>query len=107
MPPLNIQKQDSLKLRDVNNMEGSESEVRANLSHQELLPEPGGIVAIVPEGGGGTTGGGVAVEGRIEQQEDNDRPPPYTRRQIAMVAVLCFVNLINYMDRMTVAGKLG
>lgn len=29
-----------------------------------------------------------------------------TRREWFSVAVLCFVNLINYMDRYTIAGKL-
>jgi hypothetical protein len=29
-----------------------------------------------------------------------------TKRQIATVVILCFINLINYMDRMTIAGEL-
>lgn len=28
-----------------------------------------------------------------------------TKRQIVTVVILCFVNLINYMDRYTIAGK--
>lgn len=31
--------------------------------------------------------------------------PPLTKRQIVTVIILCFVNLINYMDRYTIAGK--
>lgn len=31
--------------------------------------------------------------------------PPITGAQKITVAVLCFVNLINYMDRYTIAGK--
>jgi uncharacterized membrane protein len=30
-----------------------------------------------------------------------------TARQWITVAILCFVNLINYMDRFTIAGKCG
>lgn len=29
---------------------------------------------------------------------------PLTKRQIITVSILCFVNLINYMDRYTIAG---
>jgi hypothetical protein len=29
---------------------------------------------------------------------------PLTKRQIITVTILCFVNLINYMDRYTIAG---
>jgi hypothetical protein len=29
----------------------------------------------------------------------------FTKRQLLTVSVLCFVNLINYMDRFTLAGK--
>ncbi len=28
-----------------------------------------------------------------------------TKRQICTVLILCFINLINYMDRMTIAGE--
>ena len=31
---------------------------------------------------------------------------PLTKRQIITVSILCFVNLINYMDRYTIAGKV-
>ena len=31
-------------------------------------------------------------------------PHHVTRRQIITVSILCFVNLINYMDRFTIAG---
>lgn len=31
----------------------------------------------------------------------------YTRRELFTVLVLCFVNLINYMDRLTIAGELS
>lgn len=32
-------------------------------------------------------------------------PPSITKTQIVTVIVLCYVNLINYMDRFTVAGE--
>lgn len=32
---------------------------------------------------------------------------PLTKRQIITVSILCFVNLINYMDRYTIAGNHG
>lgn len=36
----------------------------------------------------------------------NDNMPSRWRSYIA-VAVLCYVNLLNYMDRYTIAGKVG
>lgn len=97
MPPYNIHKQDSLKLQEVPDMEGSD-ELHGNLSHQELLPDTGTNVVVVGGQDAGARGGGGARR--------EERPPPITKRQIAMVTVLCYVNLINYMDRMTIAGIL-
>ncbi|CAG0913531.1 unnamed protein product [Notodromas monacha] len=41
---------------------------------------------------------------KIALVEEAERP--LTRRQLVTVSVLCFVNLINYMDRFTLAGIL-
>lgn len=35
------------------------------------------------------------------------RTRPINRKELFTVLVLCFVNLINYMDRLTIAGKDG
>ena len=46
-------------------------------------------------------------EKRLVETETEPVPPPkYQKKQIMYVAILCFINLINYMDRMTVAGEL-
>jgi len=49
-----------------------------------------------------------ASEQRLVLSGENPEPkePKVTRIQIISVAILCYVNLINYMDRMTVAGVL-
>nr|XP_045618545.1 protein spinster-like isoform X2 [Procambarus clarkii] len=87
MPPYNIQKRDSLKLETVSDMEAEG--LRSNLSHQELIPEGPTVVVVTtitpdPEG----------------------HAPRVTKGQAVTVAILCFVNLINYMDRFTIAGIL-
>ncbi|KAK4300445.1 hypothetical protein Pmani_027355 [Petrolisthes manimaculis] len=51
-------------------------------------------------------------EGKLEKEEkceDVLQPvqPAFTIRQIAMIILLCYINLLNYMDRMGVAGVLG
>lgn len=91
MPPYNIQKRDSLKLQSMpGDMEGDG--LRGNLSHQALVANEGGLnVQIVPA------------------QGQDDQPKgcgSVTKSQIITMVVLCYVNLINYMDRMTVAGIL-
>ncbi|XP_069973110.1 protein spinster isoform X1 [Penaeus vannamei] len=95
MPPYNIQKRDSLKLQNIPDMEG---DLRNNLSRQELIRHP--------DDGSDPN---VVVVPRRDSSEDGERPPEnprLTRKQKTTVAILCFVNLINYMDRFTVAGIL-
>lgn len=116
MPPLNIQKTDSLKLQNVDEMDGGGDGLRSNLSHQELIRHP--EVVDVGGGGGREEGEGncegvvVVVPPSSSPPEDNggggdDSPPAkITRTQILTVIILCYVNLINYMDRFTVAGIL-
>lgn len=94
MPPYNIQKRDSLKLQNIPDMEG---DLRNNLSRQELIRHP--------DDGSDPN---VVVVPRRDSSEDGERPPEnprLTRKQKTTVAILCFVNLINYMDRFTVAGE--
>jgi len=43
---------------------------------------------------------------RLRGNEPVPAPLRSTARQWFTVGVLCFVNLINYMDRFTIAGKL-
>ncbi|CAL4125981.1 unnamed protein product, partial [Meganyctiphanes norvegica] len=91
MPPYNIQKRDSLKLQSIpGDMDGDS--LRGNLSHQALVAHEGGVnVQVVPAGGHDEQPRGCAS---------------VTKTQIITMVVLCYVNLINYMDRMTVAGIL-
>ncbi|XP_071517135.1 protein spinster [Panulirus ornatus] len=79
------EKQDSVKLQNVTEMEAEG--LRSNLSHQELIQDA--AVIVVGQGGRG---------------EPN--PNRVTKRQMITVIILCYVNLINYMDRFTVAGVL-
>lgn len=41
----------------------------------------------------------------LEQQHSRASLSSVTGKQWFTVAVLCFINLINYMDRFTIAGK--
>lgn len=70
---------------------------------QETAPHGGG--------GGGGTGGGIVGGpwGTDDEQSFTDSFTPRVSRRKAWftVIVLCFVNLINYMDRFTIAGRLG
>ncbi|XP_042240873.1 protein spinster homolog 3-like isoform X2 [Homarus americanus] len=92
MPPYNIQKPgDSLKLENINNMEGDDG-LRSNLSHQELITDPEVIV--------------VTSNNGDQEVEEEQQPRRVTKTQVITVAVLCYVNLINYMDRFTIAGIL-
>lgn len=88
MPPYNIQKRDSVKLQNVTEMEAEG--LRSNLSHQELITEVEVRVQVRPIGTSAVPTGCYSV----------------TRVQWVTVAILCFVNLINYMDRFTIAGIL-
>lgn len=95
MPPHNIQNRNSLKLTEM-----EEDGLRANLSHQELLPGEA-TVAVVAAGRGGENGD--------LSSSDPSTPPRGTsvsKGQLAVVIILFYVNLINYMDRFTVAGIL-
>lgn len=92
MPPYNIQKRDSLKLQNIADMDGDG--LRNNLSHQELIRHPDGLDTNV-----------VVVTSPSGSSGNPPESSRLTRRQIVTVAILCFVNLINYMDRLTVAGK--
>lgn len=89
MPPHNIQNRNSLKLTEM-----EEEGLRANLSHQELLQgESTAAVVVVPPAADPSS------------TSSSQQSPRITKGQIVVVAVLCYVNLINYMDRFTVAGK--
>nr|XP_053646913.1 protein spinster-like [Cherax quadricarinatus] len=88
MPPYNIQKRDSVKLQNVTEMEAEG--LRSNLSHQELITEVEVRVQVRPIGTSAVPTGCYSV----------------TRVQWVTVAILCFVNLINYMDRFTIAGTV-
>ncbi|XP_034942210.1 protein spinster isoform X3 [Chelonus insularis] len=46
------------------------------------------------------------VNSEIERTRPNEDSRPITMREWVTVIILCFVNLINYMDRTTIAGVL-
>ena len=91
MPPHNIQNRNSLKLTEM-----EEEGLRANLSHQELIPDGETAVVVVPGGGSG--------DSCTSTSPSSPAATGVTKKQIIVVVVLCYVNLINYMDRFTVAG---
>lgn len=69
-----------------------ETRVPPNISHQYLVVNDDQETSTDPSH-------------TIKQTESNERV--ITGREWATVLVLCFVNLINYMDRTTVAGKIS
>lgn len=104
MPPYNIQKRDSVKLQNIDEMDG----LRSNLSHEELIrhQEEGvsdGVVVVVPQQLQRSPRPSAATSGADEEEGPRTKA---TKSQICTVAILCYVNLINYMDRFTVAGVL-
>uniref|UniRef100_A0A0P4WBV2 Major facilitator superfamily (MFS) profile domain-containing protein n=1 Tax=Scylla olivacea TaxID=85551 RepID=A0A0P4WBV2_SCYOL len=98
MPPHNIQNRNSLKLTEM-----EEEGLRANLSHQELLPGEATAVTVVPADG---RGGGDGADPSSCESSGPPRGTSVTKGQLVVVIVLFYVNLINYMDRFTVAGIL-
>lgn len=46
----------------------------------------------------------VSVSSANSSSGETRIEPQLTKRQIITVSILCFVNLINYMDRYTIAG---
>ncbi|KAK2723462.1 hypothetical protein QYM36_001956 [Artemia franciscana] len=78
--------------------------LKSNMSDQALLNSNSQGISSVPS------------SRSISSEESGDHKPEivpvyserkFTRSQLMTVAILCFVNLINYMDRFTVAGILS
>lgn len=72
----------------------------SNLSSQEIYIER------VKESNN-DSGNSILPEGasQSELNRNEDEPKEVTTSQWITVFILCFVNLINYMDRYTIAGK--
>lgn len=72
----------------------------SNLSSQEIYIER------VKESNN-DAGNTILPEGasQSELNRNEDQPKEVTTSQWITVLILCFVNLINYMDRYTIAGK--
>lgn len=47
----------------------------------------------------------ASIENRNRNEHDNSTLGSISYRDWCTVIVLCFINLINYMDRFTIAGK--
>lgn len=69
-----------------------------NNSHQHLMNDDGDSDTVVPPLTSDST------DSRSGANRTNVQSG-ITKRQILTVVILCFVNLINYMDRYTIAGK--
>lgn len=102
------------------------SGIRANMSAQQLLNDDVYQRAVANKVSGQPVGDSsgssslsssqIKLDGKeapsttistSNNSDENHTPQPsLTKRQILSVAILCFVNLINYMDRYTIAGIL-
>lgn len=93
MPAQKFADKHSLKIL---NMEPSG--IPSNNSHQHLMNEDGDSDTVVPPlTSNSSDPHSGANKGIIESS--------VTSREVITVGILCFVNLINYMDRYTIAGK--
>ncbi|XP_045106251.1 protein spinster-like [Portunus trituberculatus] len=99
MPPHNIQNRNSLKLTEM-----EEEGLRANLSHQELIPGMAPSVTVVTPAD--TRGGDDVADPSSCELSTPPRGTSVSKKQLMVVIILFYVNLINYMDRFTVAGIL-
>lgn len=97
--------------------------IRANMSAQHLInhevhPERYLSSRMNPSGGEGGQPAGSSGSSSLSSSNTKldgkesassgasaSSSPPLTKRQIISVSILCFVNLINYMDRYTIAGE--
>ena len=46
------------------------------------------------------------TDGRPSNEPQTVKGPPRAKNRYITVGILCLINLINYMDRFTIAGKL-
>ena len=69
-------------------------------SSEELMPHGG--TSSDSEGGGSSS---CIESGKVSTPSLVVESGPISRIEMFTVFVLCFVNLINYMDRLTIAGK--
>ncbi len=93
--------------------------IRANMSAQHLIHHevhhssstiPDGVSTTVTgtsSGSSSLSSSNSKLEGKMARTSSiaEAASRPLTKRQIITVSILCFVNLINYMDRYTIAGK--
>lgn len=94
--------------------------IRANMSAQHLIHHevhhssstiPDGVSTTVTgtsSGSSSLSSSNSKLEGKMARTSSITEAAnrPLTKRQIITVSILCFVNLINYMDRYTIAGIL-
>lgn len=69
-----------------------------NNSHQHLMNDDDSVDTVVPPLTSNSTDARSGAK-RTEVESG------ITKRQLITVIILCFVNLINYMDRYTIAGE--
>ena len=72
-----------------------EENLHGNLSQQELVRHAVNMDGEEADGNGG----------RETPPEVENASSRLTKSKMIDVSILCFINLINYMDRFTVAGK--
>lgn len=74
-------------------------------SSEELMPHGGMGGSGIGDGGGGSDSEGLET-GKVSNPAVMVRSSSgISRKELFTVFVLCFVNLINYMDRLTIAGE--
>ena len=80
----------------------SRSAIPANNSQQKLVAAD----YLAKNRTSGDRNGHHGVLSSSQDHSMGSSHPKVTARQWITVAILCFVNLINYMDRFTIAGEL-
>lgn len=72
------------------------------------IPTTNSSEELMPHGGGSSDseeGGSCVESGKVANPSIVVRTSAISKKEMFTVFVLCFVNLINYMDRLTIAGE--
>jgi len=89
--------------RNPSHSNGTVSSIPPNNSQQKLVAAD--YLAKSRNGGTHSRTGSGSNHISSSAEDSVGHTPRVTAREWITVAILCFVNLINYMDRFTIAGK--
>lgn len=74
---------------------------------QSHIPQTHSSEELMPHGGASSDSEGLESGVKMANPTVVVHSSSISRKEMFTVFVLCFVNLINYMDRLTIAGKWG